>query len=152
MKTVLSALVLFSILLLVAGAANATCDIERCYSVYKQCDNYFTEHVNADLCLYNGGYGYVNLVNSSQGSDYEGTDLDAVYFGNSHGFKFDGRPRDYMVYGTLNNKMPVAFFIQTSELFGDSQLINGVGYASSNGGVRCRLWGWRVDLSNCSDH
>jgi hypothetical protein len=150
MKTVVTALALFSILLLMAGATNAaTCDYEKCYSMYEQCDKYdFYEHVNANLCLNLNGYGTLEILNSDLGPDYEGT-LDAVYFGNSRGFKFDGRPRDYMVYGQLNSGMNVAFFIQTSELFGDSQLINGVGYAYTNGGVRCRLWGWRVNPSNC---
>ena len=74
MRSVAIVAVLFSILLLAAGAASAVCEKQLCYSVYKECDNEFYEVVDVAVCL-NDHYGMIHFNGIFPG------DMDLVTFG-----------------------------------------------------------------------
>jgi hypothetical protein len=147
MKAGVIAAVLISILLLVAGAASAadevTCDVDRCYYVYKDCDNPSNEYSeNARLCL-NGNIGWVCFD-----GEYPGC-LDVVSFGYSGGFNFDDKHvMTYVAGGHLNNSYPASFFFRTHG--GYYSGIDGVGRVDWGSEDRCLIYGYRQDPSNCT--
>ena len=148
MKSIAMVAVLFSILLLVAGTASAQCVTERCYDVYKWCDNYFSEEVNAYVCLFEDPehYGYVCWDGYFLGC------LDLAefdYHRRPDSDPFNGMGGDkWLATGEIDEDVLASFYFEFK--YDGVRNIRGVGYVGDPYNTRCFLEGHMQDSENCN--